>query len=307
MPCGVRLEWDPDPVTNVDELRVPEGGPQRLRLYTAQRLLRWTVERAQGWPVDRHPRGHELILLSIFARSTRTYEAVVKHLGDHSFGEQGLMLNRSLFEDMIDAHWVSLNAADAVARLADHDLYSRLLRADAQRKHRERWFDGRKPPAIKISNEERKRLRDLYGKKGSRSWTGIGDPEELLESVLVCWNSDDDRHQVRWWADWVQKIHNETLHPSAWSIGRLGAPVLNDSGNLEWRFGATPEYLTMALTGAWWTYSQTVGLIVKHFGLAPQGQAQELFDSATQAFETASRWERTGSLAADDSEAAAVA
>jgi hypothetical protein len=34
---------------------------------------------------------------------------VVKHLGNKGFGEQVVMLNRSLFEDMIDARWVSLN------------------------------------------------------------------------------------------------------------------------------------------------------------------------------------------------------
>src|SRR5680860_1648146 len=50
-----------------------------------------------------------IILTAIFARSTRTYEGVVKHLTGHGFGEQAVMLNRTLFEDMIDARWVSLN------------------------------------------------------------------------------------------------------------------------------------------------------------------------------------------------------
>ncbi len=38
---------------------------------------------------------------------TATYEAVVRWLGERAFGEQGLMLNRSLFEDMVDAHFTS--------------------------------------------------------------------------------------------------------------------------------------------------------------------------------------------------------
>jgi phosphohistidine phosphatase SixA len=74
----------------------------RLRAY--QSLLEWVADNAATWTAGQRLNGADLILLSIFARSTRTYEAIVRHLGNHGFGEQGLMLTRSLFEDMVDAH-----------------------------------------------------------------------------------------------------------------------------------------------------------------------------------------------------------
>jgi hypothetical protein len=72
----------------------------------------------------------DLLIQTISARSTRTYEGVVEHLGNRGFAEQGAMLNRSLFEDMVDARWVSLNPDLAVERLRKHDRYSHALRLD---------------------------------------------------------------------------------------------------------------------------------------------------------------------------------
>src|SRR5689334_3667467 len=52
------------------------------------------------------------LLLAIFARSTLTYRAIMQ-LCRGGFGEQADMLNRSLFEDMAAAHWVSLHRDEA--------------------------------------------------------------------------------------------------------------------------------------------------------------------------------------------------
>jgi hypothetical protein len=275
---------------------VPDGGPDRLRLYTCQRYLRWSIERFQAWNTPHVLEGADAIMLSIFARSTRTYEAVVRWLGDRCFSEQGLMLNRSLYEDMVDIHWVSLNPALAVERFEQHDKYSRLLRADVQR----RWpdmFDGRKPPKIKVTNDERKELKRLYGASGSRSWTGEPNIEDRLESILVCWPTDADRYFVEFWHDWVQKLNNETLHLSALSMGRLIKPVFSeDEATVEWRFGSTPEWLTQALHGAIWTYAQTMGLVGPHFGIATEEDCNREFERTMRDFAQASHWERTGRL-----------
>jgi hypothetical protein len=193
--------------------------------------------------------GSNLVLISIFARSTRTYEAIVRWLGERGFAEQGMMLNRSLFEDMVDAHWVHLNPDLAVERLRQHDLYSRLLRADTQRRLPE-WFEDHEPARLRISNRERQELRRLFGKNGSRSWTGVPSVEDRLEQVLACWKTEQDREQVRFFASWVLKLMNEVLHPSAFSLGRLGAPTLTERGNYEWRFGGTPEWLAQSLHAA---------------------------------------------------------
>lgn len=56
----------------------------------------------------------DLMISSMFSRSTRAYEAIVRHLGIRGDAEQGTMLNRSLWEDMVDAHWTSINGDLAV-------------------------------------------------------------------------------------------------------------------------------------------------------------------------------------------------
>ena len=82
--------------------------PNRLRIGTCRSYLQWVFEKVGSWTADRQGKdGADLILICIFARSARTYEGIVRCLGESGFGEQGLMLNRSLFEDMVEAHWVS--------------------------------------------------------------------------------------------------------------------------------------------------------------------------------------------------------
>jgi Family of unknown function (DUF5677) len=282
-------------VSSEESAPLPTGAPERLRLHACQRLLRWVAENAEDWTVGRELDAADLLLLTIFARSTRTYEAVVRWLGERGFGEQGMMLNRSLFEDMVDAHWVSQKPELAVERLQLHDLYSRLLRAETQRRFPE-WFDGRRPPALKVTNEQRKEMRRLFGKHGSNSWTGVSSMDERLESVLGCWQTEEDRRQVQFWAAWVHKLMNEVLHPSAFSIGRLGAPTVNARQNFEWRFGSTTEWLTQALHAALWTYSQTVGLILDRYCTASQERLAELFGEAHRDFRRAAQWEKTGRL-----------
>ena len=224
--------------------------------------------------------------------------------GGRGFGEQGLMLNRPLFEDMVDAHWVSLNRELAVERLNQHDLYSRLLRADTQRKYA-RWFDGRKPPPIKVTNEQRTELKVIFGKSGSRSWTGIKNLDDRVEAVKKCWG--DDEEALMFWHDWVQKLVNEVLHPSAFSLGRLGAPTIHGDGDewesFEWRFGSTTEWLSRALDAAFWTFARTTSLIVDEFAPEARSEFDELNEQGNRAFRQASSLEANGGrlMASEDS------
>jgi len=71
-------------------------------------------------------------LIVIFSRSFNTFCAAVE-LARMGFGQQAAMLNRSLFEDMIDGHWVTLEPELAVQRLEEHHLHGRMLLADAVR------------------------------------------------------------------------------------------------------------------------------------------------------------------------------
>ena len=275
---------------------IPDGAPNTLRAHACQRLLRWTVEKAQQWNGRAPEPGADLLLLSIFTRSSRTYEAVVRWLAQHGFGEQGAMLNRSLFEDMVDIHWVHLNSNLAVERLEQHDRWSRFLRAEVQREFSD-WFDSQRPNPPKLGNEEKQQLRKLFGAKGEKSWTGAGTLNDRLESVLSCWTTEALRREARFAHAWVHKTNNETLHLSAFSIARLMAPKESDDGDsLEWRFGSTSEWLSQALSCALWTYSQTVGLICDRFGIATQEELAEVLGLSNRDFRRAAHWQRTGRL-----------
>jgi hypothetical protein len=181
--------------------------------------MEWCIKYSQSWSGLQRKSSADLVIFTIHARSTRTYEAVVRYLGQAGMGEQGMMLNRSLFEDMVDIHWVHLNPDLALERLELHDRYSRFLRTEVQRTYPEMFDEPVAPP--KISNKDRQKMRKLFGRYGQKSWTGIDRLDQRLESILRCWPTDADRRRVQWWHDWVHKLINETLHPSAWSLGRM--------------------------------------------------------------------------------------
>jgi hypothetical protein len=70
-----------------------------------------------------------LVIVMLFARATTTAEAVAA-LGDQGFGQQAMMLNRSLYEYMIDAHWAHANHKLARERFVQHaQLLSRFATA----------------------------------------------------------------------------------------------------------------------------------------------------------------------------------
>ena len=61
---------------------------------------------------------------------------------------------------------------------------------------------------------------------------------ELAEEIVRAVPCAD---QVRFMSAWVVRLLNETLHPSGWSLGRLGAPTVTAENGFEWRFGSTRE------------------------------------------------------------------
>lgn len=290
---GIRRRLENRRVT--ESLKFDAKAPARLRLGICDGLLRWVVENLEDWTAGAEQDGRNLILLSIFARSTRTYSAIVHGLGERGYGEQTMMLDRLLFDDMIDLHWVSLHRELAVERLADHDLYSRLLRADVQRKHL-RIFDGNKPPKITVSNEKRRELKALFGKSGSGSWTGVRGLDARVESVLSCWD-EPGRDVLLFWHDWIVRLQNEIVHPTSLSLTRMGMVEINGHGedeSAEFKLGSTPAWAPRALHAAFWTYSQGLGLIVDEFQSEVRDDFRQRYQAGEQAFSRADHWESAG-------------
>ncbi len=278
-----------------DSIPVPPDLPHGLRLRACMHLMQWVAANAQPITSNRDLGQADLIIITIFARSTRTYEGVVRYLGECGFGEQGLMLCRSLWEDMVDAHWVALNEDLAVERLQQHDLYSRFLRAEVQRKYPE-MFDDQQPPKVRLTNEQHKELRKLF-RGGTGSWTGATTTAQRFESILSFWPTEALRREVCFWQDWVVKMLNEIVHPSGLSLARIGAPELGETDNsLAWRFGSTSEWLTRSLMSAWFIYLQTLGLIVDRYAPETNDAYAEQVYALKRDFHQANHWEKTGRL-----------
>jgi hypothetical protein len=233
-------------------------------LVECQRLLDEVTGRLRAAPRARRPTAKALhhtadvIAYVLFARSTRTYEGVVKHLGQRGFAEQGAMLNRSLFEDMVDARWVALNPEIAVERLRQHHRYSQQLRIETARRFPQYFGQAiatqeLDPP---MDDEERHALTALYGPFATKTWTGL-NLHERFRAGKETWKPGDDRQQAEFIYAWLHRDNNETLHASAHSLAVLGAPTVSQD-EVRFRLGSTQHLLPGVLWFAYWTYAQTV-------------------------------------------------
>lgn len=199
------------------------------------------------------------LVAAIFARSTDTFTCAVRdvRLG---YGAQAAMLNRSLFEDMVDAHWIITDPETAAARIHDHHEHGRMLLADAVASFPEMFGDVDLP---EFDPAERKRLDKMFWKYGQRPWSTLG-LHDRVELIKDQWTTEMDREGLRFMHALAQRENNQTLHVSAQS---LGAVVEADAdGRPAFRVGPRTEMVRRALFGSYWTFTQTVTLVIDHFG-----------------------------------------
>jgi len=87
-------------------------------------------------------------------RSYRTFRVVVL-LCKAGFAQQAAMLNRTLFEDMLAAHWAMRHQDVGSQRMIEHDQYTATLRKEKYEKHGIPHREGDLPT---YTEEQRKRL-----------------------------------------------------------------------------------------------------------------------------------------------------
>jgi hypothetical protein len=187
------------------------------------------------------------------ARSDRTFGMVVK-LCRLGYGQQASMLNRSLFEDMISAHWAALRPASANRLMGWHEEYVRLRRAAMYEEHGIP-YRGASPPVW--SDLRKKRMKRLFGRG---SWTARSLPR-MVKEVETMWAEGEDRASLqRMHAFWHQGL-NIVLHHSARSLN-FGYSVA-DEGTVTFALGPSKAMVSFALGFAFWVYSNTVSLVVE--------------------------------------------
>jgi Family of unknown function (DUF5677) len=165
------------------------------------------------------PYAHWGILLALFASATTTYEAAVL-LAREEFGYQAAMLNRSLFEVMVDCYWAAMNPTLAVERIKDHMSYNAHLKARVSAKYPDQFGGLAPPPAL--SDAEEKRLRKLY-RRGGVSWTGLS-LYDRVKAISERWPEGKAREHLMFFVDIANSINNEVLHPTPWGMSRTTRP-----------------------------------------------------------------------------------
>lgn len=202
----------------------------------------------------------DAIVLVLFSRSLDTFAGALA-LVSKGYGAQTMMLNRSLFEDMVDAHWTVTDPDTARTRYEDHLENTRMVTADNVAKYPREYSNL---PVPEFTEAERKRLVKLYGRYGGGSWTGFG-LHERVGLIEHHWTNEESRYWLRHYRDFAQRENNETLHVSSKSLNAVVRS--RDDGGLTFLVGPRMDLLDRAVLGTFWTLAQTMGLVIDHFGI----------------------------------------
>lgn len=248
----------------------------RLFRYGVVLIDNWQARGGRSYNIDA-----DVLMLSLHARSTRTFQGTLR-VSQYGLAEQATMLTRSLYEDMVDAHWISRNRDDAVQLFADHRRYSLDHKAAIVERYPEH-FDHWDVELPRLTDDGRTRLRPVFGKHCSTSWTGLSLPRRVNE-ILPCWKPGADRRQVMFIFEWVLPHVNETLHTSSASISAMIEETGDPSAPLAFEIGASDESLPRVLFFAYWSYWQMLSLIMDEFGLSGLDDLRGLVERDSPSF-----------------------
>jgi hypothetical protein len=223
------------------------------------------------------------LVAALLSRSATTFWGVVE-LCRLRFGEQALMLTRSLFEDMVDAHWVTVDPSTSQARYSEHLEHGQMIMSEALAKH-PRLFEVDAIP--EFDPTRRKALDGVFGEFGQKSWTGIAI-HKRVELIEHLWTDEVAREQLHFCRRVVHRMNNQRLHASGEALNR----TLRRASQTEavFRLGPDGEGIAQALFGAWWTFVQILTLVLDHFEFPPdtRDRLTTLLNESGPAFRTLS-------------------
>jgi hypothetical protein len=161
---------------------------------------------------------------------------------------------------MADAHWIAVEPETAAARVQDHHEHGRMLLAETVASFPQFYSDVTLP---EFDPAERQRLDRAFGAFGQRPWSGLS-LHERVRPIRDQWETEMDRESLRFMHALAHRENNQTLHVSAQSIGAIMQPD-DDSGFTSYRLGPRTDMVKRALWGAYWTFTQTVSLVIDRF------------------------------------------
>jgi hypothetical protein len=262
------METDPEIRTKVERQFDLELAAIRALDATSNRLL-------DLWPQQSGMRGEgDRILALAIARGTTTFKAAI-WLIEGGYGREALMLNRSLFEGMAVAHWVAANPEAAATRFAlanEHEIH--LMREKVEALHPEYEAPA---GAGELSEEELAEARKLFGRDNQRLWTGHRTIWDLIDDVEDQWE-EPGRSTLRLYLQHEHGRNTKEMHATASAIFGLALDpaAIGPDGRpgISVRIGPGSDSLDGALIGAFFNHSNLLSLLVDHFELGTEAEAE---------------------------------
>ena len=194
--------------------------------------------------------GH--LILATYARGSKTYQGALR-LAYLGYGAQSFMLGRSLWEDMLVAHWIKLNPDVAPRQLDDH---RRMTLAVYQGELRGFGLDV--PDAEPLDRAERNRLRTEFG---SRHWTKLS-MDALCKAVAGEFPEQEGHRRLLRQVDALLHRHaNLIVHNSFLSIGGAFSSI-DEDGGMTFDVGGSTRFIPNALFIAFFSYIHLTSLVV---------------------------------------------
>lgn len=205
----------------------------------------------------------EQIIGGTVARAKETFRAMC-FLAEQRQTIQAAMLCRSIFEDMVVAHWLALHEDDPdflVRRYIDHLDAIRLNEATTTEKH------GWPAPDVSDLSGREDELRREFGGHAQRSWWAVrrnGNPITMPEVITELEQAQrfyprlrGEKPVLREMFEKAQKWNNQLLHHTP-----AGMPIrLNRDNPLRPLPAPTPA-VPMVVFSAYWSYGQLVYLVL---------------------------------------------
>jgi hypothetical protein len=264
---GTFQERNPEEVDAYLEEELGEGVSRRELIEGMERLLHFTKQASFQWENNFYA-----LIYGTVARSSRTYEGICILLRA-GLAVQAAMLTRSLFEDVIVAHWMALNQSDP-DWLAERFIRHR----EAIALHQRRLFADTKftmGPMLSAPADLEDRAHDLvneFGRQATRDWWdpgkeghGRGKPVGLRKIVVLLEGiaARRERFHPRFAGGeeplleridrTIHKWLSQCVHHTA--LGLPFAPVNDDEAEIP------PDPLLMVGFSASWLFAQQIYLI----------------------------------------------
>jgi hypothetical protein len=253
----------------------------KRELDACDEILAEILERANPWQGrsinatgNLRPTADEIIAME-FSRTLTSYRASIK-LARTGYAEQAAMLNRSLFEGMLVAHWVHINEDLAVANFRRAGLLNDYLWVE--RLGNTGWFEDGDVPveAIEVDEEELQAMKADFGRYGEKLWTGHNSIRELLPEVEDLWQNEIAKRELHNYLRIANTDNNQILHSTVSGLSRLISRQ-EDDGLRLW-LGASNRHVPQALYGAYWNFANLVTLIFDRFELPNRDAFDKAFE-----------------------------